>query len=198
MNETSEFAINGDRRISEPAEDRLGFREAAASLAKAIGSHSTDDGVVIGLEGKWGSGKSSLLFLVEDEFKRLPNDTQPTVINFKPWLVGNRDGLLAYLFTELSKAIADVERLQGNATKATAIKAKEAGEALRKFAAGIGHSKLLFLSCRAATLLEAFDIGRNICPNDLRACPGLQCRPDSLRIIQHARLDVNDGGIAQR
>lgn len=132
-------AVVGDRRLADSEDDRLGFSDAAKRIARAINNQSSADGLVIGLDGKWGSGKSSLLFLVETELEKSSSLPIPTIINFKPWLIGNRDGLLAYLFTELNKGIARVASGQGDVTKATAIKAKEAGEALKKFAAGIGE-----------------------------------------------------------
>jgi predicted KAP-like P-loop ATPase len=139
MNKSKKDSIKGDRALSNGAEDKLGFRDVASRIAKALINHSTDNGFVVGLEGKWGSGKSSLLYLVENELENLPSANRPTIINFRPWLIGNRDSLLAYLFTALNKGIAEFEQQQGNATKDTMLKAKAAGKALQTFANGLGH-----------------------------------------------------------
>ncbi len=50
--------------LSPPGdEDMLGFREVAKRLAISLVDRASEDGFVIGVEGTWGSGKSSLLFL---------------------------------------------------------------------------------------------------------------------------------------
>ena len=139
MDGPKQSRLSGDRAITSTSDDRLGFTSAAHKIAKSIMDIADGEGFVAGLEGKWGSGKSSLLFLVERELESLPDNVRPTVINFKPWLIGNRDGLLAYLFTELNKALAAYEHEQGDASRITANRAKEAGKALRKFGAGIGQ-----------------------------------------------------------
>jgi hypothetical protein len=93
--------------------------------------------LVVGVEGAWGSGKSSLLFLIGDELGKLPEDRQPTVINFRPWLIGNRDALITSLFGELSRQLDQVALSAGDATRISVTKAKEAGEALRSFMNGL-------------------------------------------------------------
>lgn len=139
MTHIENSSIQGDRPLNDKSEDKLGFRNVAISIASALVDQSTSSGFVVGLEGKWGSGKSSLLYLIEDELKQLPLDKQPTVINFKPWLVGNRDSLLAYLFTALNKGIAEFELSQGDASEVTKVKARAASKALQEFAGGLGQ-----------------------------------------------------------
>nr|WP_237233907.1 P-loop NTPase fold protein [Sphingopyxis granuli] len=93
--------------------------------------------MVIGLEGRWGSGKSSLLHLIERELEKdgaLPHSLVP----FRPWLVSKRDALLAALFAELAMAIERIEADRGDATRATGAKAKRAVDAVRDFAGALG------------------------------------------------------------
>src|SRR6516164_3772907 len=124
------YSIKGDRPLDSGDEDKLGFREVAERIATSLVDHASEDGLVIGVEGAWGSGKSSLLFLIGDELGNLPKDQQPTVINFRPWLIGNRDALITSLFGELSKQLDQVALNAGDATRISVAKAKEAGEAL--------------------------------------------------------------------
>ncbi len=128
----------GDRPLQSGQPDRLGYRDVAERIALSLIDHASDGGLVIGLEGAWGSGKSSLLYLIEDALKQVPEQQQPTVIDFRPWLVGSRDALLTNLFSAISKGIASIKLSDGNATETTIIKVKETAEALRKFVAGIG------------------------------------------------------------
>ena len=130
--------IKGDRALSRGDTDRLGFREVAEGLARALTDHITKDGLVVGIEGEWGSGKSSLLYLCEAAINDVPSEQRPTTIHFKPWLVGNRDLLLAYFFNELTRAIEAVAAEKGDHSPETVTKAKETATKLRKFAGGLG------------------------------------------------------------
>ena len=99
--------MDADRPIATRAHDRLGFAPVAEQLARTIGDQSAADGLVFGIEGKWGSGKSTLINLTIEALHRLPNP--PETIAFSPWLVGDRDTLLQNLFNELAAAAANIE-----------------------------------------------------------------------------------------
>lgn len=140
--------VAGEHALREGEKDRLGFGEVANRIANSIIDRASKDGLVIGLDGEWGSGKSSLLHLIERSLGQLPEDKRPTIINFRPWLVGDRDALLTALFSDLADKIAHVHLSRGDATQETILKAKKAAEAVRNF------GKVL---TRAGQLLEAID-----------------------------------------
>lgn len=125
--------VAGERALREGEKDRLGFAEVANRIANSIIDRASKDGLVIGIDGEWGSGKSSLLHLIERSLGQLPEDKRPTIVNFRPWLVGDRDALLTTLFSDLAKKIAHVHSSRGNATPETILKAKKAAEAVRSF-----------------------------------------------------------------
>jgi predicted KAP-like P-loop ATPase len=102
------YPVKGDRALDTGDKDKLGFREVAERIATSLVDRATEDGLVIGIEGAWGSGKSSLLFLIGDELGKLPKRQRPTIINFRPWLIGNRDALITSLFGELSRQLDQV------------------------------------------------------------------------------------------
>lgn len=139
MNTPPSVGIKGDRALQSGDEDRLGFRQIAARIATSLVDHASDGGLVIGVDGAWGTGKSSLLFLIEDELGKLDAKQRPTVINFRPWLVGQRDALLTDLFGTLVTQINKVAADAGDATGVSIEKAKAAAEALRKFTEGLGR-----------------------------------------------------------
>lgn len=139
MNEKLHNGIKGDRALQAGDEDRLGFRQIAARIATSLVDHASNDGIVIGIDGAWGTGKSSLLFLIEDELGKLDVKQRPTVINFRPWLVGQRDTLLASLFSTLLAQINKVAAQAGDATGVSVEKARAAAEALRKFTDGLAR-----------------------------------------------------------
>ncbi len=58
------YSVKGDRALGLDDEDKLGFREVAKRIATSLVDRASEDGLVIGVEGTWGSGKSSLLFLI--------------------------------------------------------------------------------------------------------------------------------------
>jgi len=140
MEENPDSPVKGDRALGFGDEDRLGFRGVAKRIATSLVDRATDDGLVIGIEGAWGSGKSSLLFLIGDELAKLPEDRRPTLIDFRPWLIGNRDALITSLFAELSNQLDQVASKAGDATPVSVTKAKEAVEALRQFMSAVSRA----------------------------------------------------------
>ncbi|KZX92208.1 hypothetical protein A3718_12320 [Erythrobacter sp. HI0019] len=132
-------SFTGDNSLAPGEDDRLGFDEIASQFSAAILAAGKGRSFVFGLEGKWGSGKSSLLSKVIDQLQAQDIADKPEIVKFEPWLVGNRDGLLAHLFTELNKAIVRIEKRQGVIVPGKAQKAKAASNALRKFASGVGE-----------------------------------------------------------
>lgn len=138
--ETSASPITGDRAIRNRDEDRLGFRPVAARIASSLVDHASDNGLVVGIEGPWGSGKSSLLFLIGDELSSFDERRRPTVVNFRPWLIRDRDTLLPALFLELTVAIDSIYQKRGDSTRSSLTKARDAAVAIRSFARAIGRA----------------------------------------------------------
>lgn len=134
------MAIEGDRPIERPEDDRLGFAPLADRLAPALIDQASCGGLVVGIEGKWGSGKSCLLNLTLTALQRLPNDTKPVVVQFRPWLVGDRNALLTSLFADLANAIETAEGNKQDSKISQSREARQAAEKLRAFAA---HAELL-------------------------------------------------------
>ena len=135
-----DYSVKGDRALSAGDEDKLGFREVARRIATSLVDRASENGLVVGVDGAWGSGKSSLLFLISDELAKFSDDQRPSVINFRPWLIGNRDALITSLFGELSRQLDQVTLKAGDATRISISKAKEAGQALRSFMTGLGKA----------------------------------------------------------
>lgn len=107
----------------------------ATALAHNILAQVPTPGLVIGLEGAWGSGKSSLLNLTLVELRNLAATQPVKVLEFRPWLIGDRDELLHSLFSDLAKVIDSIEADNGDITRQSISKGKEVGDTVRKFAA---------------------------------------------------------------
>ncbi|WP_049975842.1 P-loop NTPase fold protein [Azospirillum sp. B506] len=109
-----EAAVNHrpDRPIKSPADDRLGRDGFVARLARAlVTSDGRASGVVVGLTGPWGSGKSSLLNLLQAEIER--QHPAAVVVRFDPWLVSGRDDVITQFFAELLATITMVGTANG-------------------------------------------------------------------------------------
>ncbi|MEL6688216.1 MAG: P-loop NTPase fold protein [Pseudomonadota bacterium] len=91
-----------DRPIARVSEDALGFSKPAESIATSIIDFASPEGFVMGLEGDWGTGKSSFLNLIAGHLKE--SSTAPEIIQFSPWLISSRNGLLAQFFSEIGRA----------------------------------------------------------------------------------------------
>jgi Cdc6-like AAA superfamily ATPase len=63
-------SIETDEPIGDVRHDRYGFAEIATSLAYFLRSQSTQGPLTIAVSGPWGSGKSSILRMVEAELRR--------------------------------------------------------------------------------------------------------------------------------
>ncbi|MEW6166493.1 MAG: P-loop NTPase fold protein [Pseudomonadota bacterium] len=118
MGETPQ-PLDGDRPIQKASEDALGFASAARHVASAIVEAAPPDGFVVGIEGEWGSGKSSFINLLAEALAAGGN--APQVVRFLPWLIGSRHGLLKEMFLEIAKAALRIE-----------VKPDEAGSAVER------------------------------------------------------------------
>ncbi|WP_264979062.1 P-loop NTPase fold protein, partial [Klebsiella variicola] len=66
-------------------DDRYGFTAIAQGLAASICALDENISTVIGIEGRWGAGKTSLMYLLSTQLKcLLPPETQ--IIPYSPWL----------------------------------------------------------------------------------------------------------------
>ena len=92
------MTIVGDNPIREPSEDRLGRAALARSLAKQIQRADAREGLVVGVLGPWGSGKTSFLNLVRHYLKA----EDVPVLRFNPWLFSGTEHLVQAFFSELS------------------------------------------------------------------------------------------------
>lgn len=66
-------------------DDRYGYTAIAEGLARSISALDENVSTVIGIEGQWGSGKTSLLNLLTEQLKtQVPTTTQ--IVVFSPWV----------------------------------------------------------------------------------------------------------------
>ena len=96
-----------DNPIRDFSEDRLERTSFSKQLAKAICRYNQKDGLVIGLYGKWGNGKTSVINLVLQEISSISTQYKnpPIVVSFNPWNYSDRDNLILRFFQCLKSQI---------------------------------------------------------------------------------------------
>ncbi len=96
-----------ERPIETESQDSLGRGGFAERIADTLIDQGTGNatGVVVAVTGTWGSGKSSVLNLVEERLISHYGE-RVLVIRFNPWLVSNRDDLIQQFFAELAAAMS--------------------------------------------------------------------------------------------
>jgi predicted KAP-like P-loop ATPase len=92
--------------ISKPEEDSYGLNPFASALAKSIENMEAPNGVVLSVNGAWGSGKSSAINLVKFHLLYAVEKREIVLVPFNPWWFSGADALTLAFFRELSRAIA--------------------------------------------------------------------------------------------
>jgi len=104
--------FNADTPIHSSNEDLLNRADFSEQLAKAILSYNQRESFNIGLYGEWGSGKTSVINMVEESiFASIENeDNKPTIIKFNPWLFADQGQLTVQFFKQFSSAYKTTEK----------------------------------------------------------------------------------------
>lgn len=94
---------NADKPIKTEEEDLLGRSFFSKQLAKALYECDASDGLVIGLFGEWGSGKTSVLNMTMNEIKNMGEESKnkPLIVTFSPWNYSDKDNLISLFFRNL-------------------------------------------------------------------------------------------------
>ena len=90
--------IAGDNPIRRPEEDLLGRYSSAKTFADQVLSYDASSGLVVGVLGVWGSGKTSFVNLAVGRL----SDKQVPVLSFNPMDVQRCRAARQLLFIELS------------------------------------------------------------------------------------------------
>lgn len=105
-----------DAPIRNPEDDLYGFEPFAKALAKSIADMKAPEGIVIGVNGVWGSGKSSAVGLVRHHLEPHVRNEEVVIIDFTPWWFTSQEALIQGFFKELG---AKIERSLGDKMKGT-------------------------------------------------------------------------------
>lgn len=95
--------LNADLPIEHGCDDILNRQTFSKNLAKVMLDYSSPDAFAIGLYGKWGSGKTSVLNMILETIEEKSQDV--IVLRFNPWLCADSKQLITQFFKQLSSAI---------------------------------------------------------------------------------------------
>lgn len=96
--------LSVEKPINSRSEDFLDRKEFSDNIANAILNYddATNSSLTIGLYGKWGSGKTSIVNMI---IEKLENEDDIIIFKFEPWLFSDTQQLISSFFKELAKSI---------------------------------------------------------------------------------------------
>ena len=101
-----------DAEIVNESDDRFGFQDYAEVLAHRVANADTP--LTVGIYGRWGSGKTSLMRLIEKGLNNQNNQVKTLWINV--WQLSNREELwnafLQALLTQVRENLSWFQRLK--------------------------------------------------------------------------------------
>lgn len=87
---------------------------------------------MVSVEGRWGSGKTSLINLIL-HYLELESPSEAKAIWFSPWLIGDRNALIRTVLDQLAETVAEIELERGDATKDTLLRVQNFRKSLAEF-----------------------------------------------------------------
>ncbi|WHO76261.1 P-loop NTPase fold protein [Rhizobium sp. BT03] len=131
---------DSDRAVAADGVDEFGFKPLAAKLAPSLVEATESAGMVIGIEGPWGSGKTSLLNFLKGELDRNKIENLH-VIEIAPWLIGDSSSLVTTLLGAMGEKLDVAEQANQKQAffKRNKKKASGIGEMLRIYSAKTGR-----------------------------------------------------------
>ncbi|WP_264550788.1 KAP family NTPase [Flavobacterium sp. N2038] len=112
-----------DKPASIQSEDCFQRYEFSKRIASIVAKPSIDKSLIIGLYGRWGEGKTTVMNFIQ---KELPKET--IIVNFNPWLFSDEQHLLKSFFTSISVSLGASDKT----------KKEKIGELLSDYSGAIG------------------------------------------------------------
>lgn len=135
--------LSNDTPINSRDNDSYSYSRLAERIADCICSANAEESsFAIGISGSWGSGKTSLINLIESELsdRKSHRLNVPEVLRFNPWRFNSQEQLLTEFFNALSSKLTGSSFNQGNGVRSTI------GEALSAYSASIAYPSLASIS----------------------------------------------------
>lgn len=142
--------MENDKPISQLSEDRLHRKTFVQALSVEISNIKDKDCSVVGLYGKWGSGKTSIIKLLDEELKSKYFFTA----YFNPWRYKSEDILLKDLFIKILEGVRSDKKLES--------KIEELGKLFEDYSQYISLPKVSFLGLEVDLTNPMKGVGKTI------------------------------------
>lgn len=135
-----------DKAISKKDDDELGRYKFAEQIATGLVKTASKrtDGLVIGITGAWGTGKSTLVNFIINEVEKLHEESDnlhlPVILRFNPWMFSGQKELQLIFLTELYSLFRSFDT-----------KLSEVSEKLQKFLGKLHFLKFVHPSAKEIT-----------------------------------------------
>ena len=155
--------FNPDVPIQTASDDVLGRHSFAEQLARAMINYNSSEAFTIGLYGPWGSGKTSVINLLEEELTKQSSDC--VVVRFNPWLCSTPDQMISQFFEQLK---SDIRMLESKQSTTEAIGnfagiSKKICEAVGEYADALKWTRVIPGLNVLGTIFEILGTGTEIC-----------------------------------
>lgn len=97
-----DIPLQADSALQRDKLSRKGYADIAAAALRKVPSSA---GLVVSIEGVWGSGKTSALAMIEALLLEDAELATPLIVHFNPWLVGEKDALLRHFLFRIASAV---------------------------------------------------------------------------------------------
>lgn len=95
-----------DEPITDKSEDEYQRAEYTQNLADALLNNTDSHGLIIGIHGPWGSGKTSLKNLLINALKASENVNGCHIIKFEPWMYSGSGQVVSLLFKQIAQTLS--------------------------------------------------------------------------------------------
>jgi hypothetical protein len=103
------YMFTHDRPIENNDDDKLNRTKFVKHIAEALLRWRDNESIVVSLNGNWGSGKTSIINLVEAYIDKHEEKNKPTIFRFNPWIFSDSGDIDKNFLYELSMALENTE-----------------------------------------------------------------------------------------
>lgn len=96
-----------DEPITDKSEDEYQRAEFTQSLADALLGNTEPHGLIIGIHGPWGSGKTSLKNMLINDLRASEDTKGSYIIEFEPWMYSGSGQIVSLLFKQIAQTLSE-------------------------------------------------------------------------------------------
>ena len=118
-----ESLLSSDRAVGTPDDDRFGMmRDFVPRVARVCVEWPSADGVVVGLFGRWGLGKTTVFNLLRRHAADVYKGRRIRIVSFNPWFYEDVSALIASFFATIAEELGR-DQTEASARVVKALKA---------------------------------------------------------------------------